>query len=191
MKVIHSSLTQQLLTQHTLGCLLPWFFCISTGENGEFTVNSPFDASIHLSLQDLQLDSTSNPTCQKCSKKDPFRQECFIYLGRGRSFIYPTTSLMAYLHLRGPVLGPLFVHQDGQSLSRVQLSHFFQSTLSAAGIPGSFSGHSFQIGAATTVAQQGLPDYLIKTMGRWSSNAYQLYVRTQVQSILEMVGRLL
>ena len=57
-----------------------------------------------------------------------------------------------------------------------------KSTLSAAGIPISFSSHSYQIGAATMVAQQGLPDYQIKTMGRWSSNAYQLYVKTPVQS---------
>jgi len=57
-----------------------------------------------------------------------------------------------------------------------------KSTLSAAGIPISFSSHSYQIGAATMVAQQGLPYYQIKTMACWSSNAYQLYVRTPVQS---------
>ena len=57
-----------------------------------------------------------------------------------------------------------------------------KSTLSAAEIPISFSSHSYQIGAATMVAQQGLPDYQIKTMGRGSSNAYQLYVKTPVQS---------
>ena len=57
-----------------------------------------------------------------------------------------------------------------------------KSTLSAAGIPISFSSPNYQIGAATMVAQQGLPDYQIKTMGRWSSNAYQLYVKTPVQS---------
>ena len=160
----------------------------------EFTVNSPFDASIHLSVQDLQVDSTSNPTCLrvhiKCSKTDPFRQGCFIYLGRGHSSICLIAALMAYVHVRGPTPGRLFVHQDGQPLSRVQLPHFLQSTYSAAEIPGSFSGHSFRIVAATTAAQQGPPDHLIKIMGRGSSNAHQQYIRTPVQSILEVVGRL-
>ena len=194
MKVIHSSLLPNDYS-HTMfwaSCCRGYFGFLRAGE---FTVNSRYDASIHLSVQDLQLDSTSNPTCLrvyiKCSKTDPFRQGCFIYLGRGHSSICPIASLMAYLHLCGPTPGPFFVHQDGQPLSRAQLSHFLQSTLSAAGIPGSFSGHSFQIGAATTAAQQGLPDHLIKIMGRWYSNAYQQYIRSPVQSILEVVGRLL
>ena len=191
------SLTQQLLPHHVLGCLLPWFFffffCFLWA--GEFTVNSPYDTSIHLSLQDLQLDSTSNPTCLcvhiKCSKMDPFHQGCFIYLGSGHSSICPIASLMAYLHLCGPTPDPLFVHQDGQPLSWVEPPHFLQSTLSAAETPGSFSRHSFRIGATSTAARQGLPDHLITTMGHWSSNAYQLYVRIPVQSILEVMGRLL
>ena len=90
---------------------------------------------------------------------DPFRQGCLNYLGHGRSSICPIASLMAYLHLRGPIPGPLFVHPDGQPLSQVQPSHFLQSTLSAAGIPGSFPGHSFRIRVATTAAQKGLPDH--------------------------------
>ena len=40
-----------------------------------------------------------------------------------------------------------------------------------------YSGHSFQIGAATTAAEVGLEDSLIKTLGRWESSAYLLYVR--------------
>ena len=127
----------------------------------------------------------------KASKTDPFRQGCFIYLGRGRTSICPIASVMAYLHRRGPAPGPLFLHENGQPLSRTQLSNFLQFTLSAVGITGTYSGHSFRIGAATTAAQQGLPDHLIKTMGRWSSNAYLLYVRTPVQSILNVSGQLL
>ncbi|KAK2547343.1 Protein STPG4 [Acropora cervicornis] len=75
---------------------------------------------------------------------------------------------MAYLRLQGSSKGPLFIDSTGQPLTRVHSSSFLQSTMAAAGIPGQFSGHSFHIGTATTAAQPGIPDHLIKTMGKWT-----------------------
>ena len=40
-----------------------------------------------------------------------------------------------------------------------------------------YSGHSFQIGAATTAGSVHV-DHLIKILGRWSSDAYCRYIRT-------------
>ena len=51
-------------------------------------------------------------------------------------------------------------------------------------------GYSFRIGAVTAAAGRGLPDHLIKTMGRWSIEAYLLYVHTPVEAILSVAGRL-
>ena len=42
----------------------------------------------------------------------------------------------------------------------------------------SLKGHTFRVGAASTTAAVGLPDWLIKIMDRWSSDCYQLYIRT-------------
>ena len=154
---------------------------------GEFTVNAPFDPRLHLTLDDFQLDSLSAPTIIrlriKCSKTDPFRQGCFIYLGQGRPPLCPVAASLAYLNLRGPEPGPLFRYANGSPLSRQQLSTSLQSILRSAGVSGQYSGHSFRIGAATTAAQRGIPDHLIKTLGRWSSDAYQTYIRTPVATI--------
>ena len=162
---------------------------------GECTVNCTFDPSIHLTVQDLQVDAEVNPSSLrvriKSCKTDPFRQGCFIYLGRGQAPLCPISAILAYLHRRGPSSGPLFIDTHGQPLTRSRLSSFIQSVLQGEEIPGQFSGHSFRIGAATTAAQCGIPDHLIKTMGRWSNDAYQLYVRPPVESILEVSGRLL
>ena len=49
-------------------------------------------------------------------------------------------------------------------------------------------GHSFRIGAGSVAAAGGLPDWLIKVMGRWSSDCYQLYIRTPISTI-ETVAR--
>ena len=136
-----------------------------------------------------------NPSSQrvriKSSKTDPFCQGFFIYLGRGQAPLCLISAILAYLHRRGPSSGPLFIDTHGQPLTHPPLSSFIPSVLQGAGIPGHFSGHSFRIGAATTATQCGIPDHLIKTLGRWSSDAYPLYVRTLVESIVAVSGRLL
>ena len=35
----------------------------------------------------------------------------------------------------------------------------------------------FWIGAATTAAERGIPDSIIKVLGRWKSDAFQTYIR--------------
>ena len=161
---------------------------------GEFTVNSPFDPSLHLTLDDMQVDAPLNPqsVCVfiKCSKTDPFQKGCFVFLGRGSAPLCPVVSLVNYFHLCGPGPGPLFLYQDGTPLSRSKLSAFLKSTPQSAGVPGNFTGHSFRIGAATTAASRGIPDHLIKTMGRWSSEAHLLYVRTPVDTLLSVASQL-
>ena len=78
--------------------------------------------------------------------------------------------------------GPLFTVSDGHPLTRQQLSSTVQSTLHSAGYIGSYSGHSFRIGAATTATALGVLDHLNKTPGRWSSDAYNVYIRTPFSS---------
>ena len=99
-------------------------------------------------------------------------------------------AVLAYLHHRGNRPGPLFIHQDGRGLTRPTLSKWLQATAIQAGFAGTFSGHSFRIGAATTAAQNGIPDHLIKTLGRWESNVYQLYIKTP-SNILDNVAPVL
>jgi len=97
-----------------------------------------------------------------------------------------------YLHLRGPGPGPLSLYQDGIPISRSKLSAFLITTpyLQSAGVPGNFPSRNFRIGAATIATSRGIPDHFIKTIGRWSGEAYLLYVRTPVDTILSVAGRL-
>ena len=56
----------------------------------------------------------------------------------------------------------------------------------------SYASHSFRIGAATTVAAANLPAWLIKAMGRGSSDAYQTYIQcpaSTLQAILCVLSR--
>lgn len=179
---------------HTMlraACCLGFFGFLRAGE---FTVNSPFNPDIHLTINDIQAGSLLNP-CSfrifiKCSKTDPFRQGCYVYIGTGSSDLCPVRALIQYLHLRGSTPGPLFLLADGTPLNRQWLSSTIQSILSSAGVPGCFTGHSFRIGAATSAASRGLPDHLIKTLGRWSSDAYQLYIRTPISTFIGVASQL-
>ena len=154
---------------------------------GEFRVNSPFDPSLHLTLDDIQVDAPLNPksVCLfiKCFKIDPLRKGCFVLLGHGSTPLSPVVSMVNYPHLHGLSPGPLFLYQDSTPLSRSKLSAFLKSTLQS-----NFSGHSFRVGTATTAASRGIPDYLNKTMGCWSSKTYLLYVQTPADTILSVAG---
>ena len=49
--------------------------------------------------------------------------------------------------------------------------------------------HSFRIGGASTMAA-GLSDSTIMSLGRWSSNSYQVYLRLSDQTIYNMTRRM-
>ena len=162
----------------------------------EFIVNSPFNPDIHLAVSDVQADSLVNPSSFrihiKCSKTDPFRQGCHIYIGAGKRNLCPVRALTQYLHVRGSTPGPLFLFllSDGTTLHRQWMTSNIQSIFSAAGVPGCNTDHSFCIEAATSGASRGLPDHLIKTLGRWSSHAYQIYIQTPVSTIVGVTSLL-
>ena len=88
---------------------------------------------------------------------------CDICVGRGMGCVCPITALGSYLSLHGSAPRPLFMFSDGHPLTQQQLSSSVQSILHGAGYSGSYSGHSFCIGAATTAVAQEVPDHLIKT----------------------------
>ena len=179
---------------HTMlwaACCLGFFGFLRAGE---FTVNSPFNPDIHLAVSDVQADSIVNPSSFrihiKCSKTDPFHQGCQIYIGAGKHDLCPVRALTQYLHVCGSTPGPLFLLSDGTPLHRQWLTSNTQSIFSAAGVPGCYTGHSFHIGTATSAASRGLPDHLIKTLGRWSSDAYQIYIHNLVSTIVGVASLL-
>ena len=142
------------------------------------------------------MDSHASPSYLavriKVSKTDPFRQGVTIYLGRTYSRICPVGALLSYLIKRGSGSGPLFTFDDGRYLTRERFVRAVKDALSAAGVDASkYAGHSFRIGAATTAANCGVQDSLIKTMGRWESAAYTaLYIRTPKERICAVAATL-
>ena len=101
--------------------------------------------------------------------------------------------MLAYLESRAPfpTTGPLFTFQSGSFLTRCRLPNETRFLLSKGGLnSGEFAGHSFRIGAATTAASANLPPWLIKVLGRWSSDCFERYIKT-LPSVLAQVPQTL
>ena len=74
---------------------------------------------------------------------------------------------------------PPFQLQDRTPLTKDYFIQKFRAALTDIGLEASqYAGHSFRISAATTAAEKGIEDSLIKAMGRWKSQAYLTYLKT-------------
>ena len=141
--------------------------------------DSTFNATTHVTVGDVRVDNTSNPQYIqvniKTSKTDPFRRGVLVYLGSTNGDVCPVAAVLAYIVLRGSAPGLFFRFAVGRPLTRDRFVAAVRTALRHASIDDSkYSGHTFCFGAATTAAQQGIPDSLIKTLGRWASSAYTI-----------------
>ena len=141
----------------------------------EFTITSgsSYNNDLHLSVDDIHVDRTKPSKYMlvniKTSKTDRIRKG--FNLLRAVSFTLGSTicavrAVLDYFHRHRNWAGPVSIHQDGRGFTRPTLSKRLQATAICAGLAGKFSCHIFRIGAATTAAQNGIPDHLIKTFGR-------------------------
>ena len=134
-----------------------------------------FEEDITLCVSDVFFNATDGCDLQlKGSKTDPFRVGVRIKLSANQSVLCPVQSLKTYLLSHPTGYGPLFVFENGSYLTRQSFSATLKSLLNnRVGI----STHSFRIGAATTAAARGFPRWLIKSLGRWTSDCFRDYIR--------------
>ena len=146
-------------------------------------------------VDNVAVNNPHNPTMVKihlkCSKTDQYGKGFDIYMGRTGEDLCPVSALLAYLAIRGNVPGLLFLLKDGCFLTKDIFIAEVRAALAALGLDSStYAGHSFRIGAATTAAEIGIEDSMIKMLGRWNSSAYQLYVRASRQALASVSQRL-
>jgi len=154
-----------------------------------FPTEAVYDPGVHLNFSDVAVDSKSNPSLLrgihiKPSKTDPFRKGIHIFMGSTGNDLCPVNAMLVYLARRGPQSGPLFLFENGRFLTWDRFVRQIKSALMAAGVSCKhYSGDSFRIGAASTAASRGIPEATIKTLGRWESSAYLLYINSQGNSL--------
>ena len=93
----------------------------------------------------------------------------------------PVTALYQYCNIRGGRPGPLFCHADQTAISVHQFNVALQQCLSYCGLDSSrYKTHSFRIGGACHAAEKGYSDAQIRALGRWKSDAFKVYLRSEV-----------
>jgi hypothetical protein len=164
----------------------------------EFTCNSPFDAEYHLSRNDIIfhpniLHAEFYEVVIKRSKTDPFRRGCRLTIGSSHNSLCPVRAMKTYLLQSRSVQTPrpLFEFASGAPLTRNTLTSRLRSLLQSQGLDEKlYASHSFRIGAATAAGSAGLPSWLIKTLGRWTSDCYERYIRTPKEVLVSVPYKL-
>ena len=153
---------------------------------GEITAPNGSQTNHQLQLSSILIhDSDGTMTLIFHSYKhkqdsDPFRLRL-----HNTSDSVPVVKLMCkYLKLRGFFPGPLFILQNGKSVSRKMFSQMLMENvkLCCTGPTVSIRPHSFRIGAATHAIEMGYNDEQVRLMGRWRTQAFRNYIRNPVIS---------
>ena len=105
------------------GCTLGHFGFY--GPQNSVPSSASFSPLLHLDVQDITVDSSTDPSCIlvtiKASKTDPFRKGCSIYIGLGKYPLCAVHVLLAYLAICGEGPALCFFVKTG-NLSRVLYS---------------------------------------------------------------------
>ena len=106
-----------------------------------------------------------------------------LVIGAGGAYIDAVAEVRNMLNVDKSAAGaasttPLFRGADGQALTGERMRLWIQAAMHRLGLqPEQFGLHSLRIGGATALFAAGADPLIIRTMGRWSSDCYRLYVR--------------
>ena len=171
-------------------CTLAFFGFL---QSSEYVVPSTktYDKAVTLSPKDIVMRKNTIQVTIKASKTDPFRVGMSIFITATGYPICPLQALEKYLYYCKCRKGPLFQFSNGHYLTRQALASIVKKGLASYGIsPSAYSTHSFHIGAASTAAAAGIPDSLIKSLGRWRSDCYQRYLRIDHKRLCKIPSQL-
>ena len=149
-----------------------------------------------LTWSDLQMHGNYYSLTIQQSKTDPFHRGHVLTLHESQTSTCPVKAMSQFIgmvteHQRQ---GPLFYGGRFTPLNRHKLIATLRSLLRPTSYNEQhfFASHSFRIGVATTAVAAGLPVWLIRTLGRWSSDTYETYIQpgpSFYQSIPQLLAK--
>ena len=93
----------------------------------------------------------------------------------------PVKAYKEFCHVRCKHTDLAYVNKDNTPLSRQQLARTLHGLLEKTKMkPSHYNTHSFRIGKATDMANNGYTHAQIAMLGRWKSNAFLKYIKPTI-----------
>lgn len=148
---------------------------------GELVFTSPAYASRPLMLDDVTFEGngTRITITVRQSKCDQRGISETVNINQHRDpNLCPVRALHCFLQQRPNSSQYLFIHVNGQPLTRYQFSAILAKCVRFVGLPEArFKSHSFRIGGASYLADMNVADDVIRKLGRWKSDSFRSYLR--------------
>ncbi|KAJ7059012.1 hypothetical protein C8F01DRAFT_990178 [Mycena amicta] len=170
-------------------CLTCTFW--AAGRVGEFTVKSltAFNAEKHVKPSDvtetvdrngLRMTEFGLPTTKSAPQGES------VSLAQQNGLADPKAALDNHIAVNSPAAhGPMFAYKEGKKSKQKALtkSKFLQVLAMAIKQAGRdpMQGHGIWIGATLEYLLRGIPFDVMKTEGRWASNAFEIYLTKHAQ----------
>ena len=175
---------------------LAFYGCLRASE---FTVDKKFNSLHNLTMSDVEFHSNEVDHYMsvriKRSKTDYSNKGFLVNICCIKDMSCAVCAMKRYLECissQHKSNDPLFQFIIGVPLLNRLFKKHLSRLLALKHYPiNKFSGHSLRIGCATTAAAVGLQDWQIKLLGRWTSDAYQRYIRAPIPMVLQMSKQLI
>jgi hypothetical protein len=168
-------------------------FALDDGRHEEFEVSqhiTPGDVSFFTEAGGSTRHARVRMRKRKDLKVLRGKQAEVVLAGGGACFDAAAaleTWLLCRRALGLPEDGPLFCTPAGISITVSMVRDMVREVMAAAGRqPAMYGAHSLRIGGASAALAAGVPPALIRLMGRWSSDVYEVYCRMSVQAALQV-----
>lgn len=181
----------------SLGLAAAYLVCFAGFFRAGDIVTNKFDPATDLRVEDFSSHPAQPDRAivhLRKSKNDQAGKGVDVVIATGPAEVCAIRAVIDYHNARQPAIrttDAMFVF-GGKALSKAVFVSYLRRALSDAGYVGhDFSGHSFRRGAATWAASIGMPATQIQTLGRWSSDAFRLYIDAGPTEMANASARLL
>ncbi|GBE84549.1 hypothetical protein SCP_0605280 [Sparassis crispa] len=165
-------------------CLTTTFFCAA--RLGEFTLPNlkAFERTVHIKHSDVREGEDRHGYRVTVfhlprTKTSPEGED--VYWAEQQGLADPKGALAQHLAVNGAAQDtPLFSWHHPQGLRPLTRSEFLKRLNTAAaalGATNSLKGHGIRIGAVLEYLLRGISFEVVKSIGRWSSETFRVYLR--------------
>lgn len=153
-----------------------------------------YDANFTCMTEDIEIVQGTVQIRLKNPKEDKSGKDIIVDIFRNDKDCCPTRALEKWWSMKPPraVNKPAFRFADGGALSKRCFNKIIARCMNHH-VPegeGFYSGHSFRAGIPSMLGEMGYSDEDIMSVGRWSSSAYETYVKMPRTRRQEMARRI-